>query len=208
MAALDISRIQDIAEQSKVYGAITNALLNRLRDSSRTDLRLFYSRLLNGFRDSKGTVVTEACPDATMDDVIEYFRALQAEGAGVLVEGRGREPSRFEWNYSIRSIADTMKDPSMYSITELNPKQGAAAKRRVVAKAITRPSTKVPPKPLHTPPIQRRSNITTPQTSTNKETTQVSITLRPNFEVTVKLPSDYSKEDASKLARFFASLVP
>lgn len=70
-------------------------------------------------------------PNTTPEDVLAFFKNLEAQGKGVVIIGRRGNPDRFIWNYNLREVAQN----ALGNKTEASPaKQAVKVKRKVVAK--------------------------------------------------------------------------
>lgn len=87
--------IQQIAHSSPGAKEVFNVLERRQRSRKRTDLNRIY-------REIKLTNT-----EITKKEVLVVFKKLQDAGVGSIVFGRGSNPNRFVWNYSLRDIAKT-----------------------------------------------------------------------------------------------------
>lgn len=85
--------IQQIAHSSPSAKEVFNVLERRQRSRKRTDLNRIY-------REIKLTNT-----EISKKEVLIVFKKLQDAGVGSIVFGRGSNPNRFVWNYSLRDIA-------------------------------------------------------------------------------------------------------
>jgi hypothetical protein len=112
-------------------------------------------------------------------DYIQFWKDLQAAGVGSIIYGRKGKPDRFEWHYSLKSVAKACIDGS-----NIEPIKNDSAKDQM--KTVKLATKEVNPEPVK---------------KTTEASKTVYVPLRPNFDVEFTLPVDLSKDEAEMLSR-------
>lgn len=89
---VSISELKSLANNNTTSKEVFSAFAHRQRFRSETDLSRFKILLINS---GKKIVI---------DEYMTLFKRLEALGIGTLVMGRLGKPTRFIWNYSLKSV--------------------------------------------------------------------------------------------------------
>lgn len=87
-----VNEIQKLASENETAKSILTHFAGRERFRRETDMNRFQSVLLRS-----GQKVVEK-------DYLETFKRFESLGLGVIVYGRGSNPSRFIWNYDLKTV--------------------------------------------------------------------------------------------------------
>lgn len=113
-------------------------------------------------------------------DYMQFWKDLQVAGVGSIIYGRKGKPDRFEWHYSLKSVAKACIDGS-----NIEPiKSGAVKEETKVVKLALK---EVQPEPV---------------TKAKEQSKTVYVPLRPDFDVEFTLPVNLSRDEAEMLSRF------
>lgn len=107
-----------IAKETPTSAAIFKLLSKRERHRGVQDLRRLYNEML-----AQGTKVNQ-------DEFMATFKRLDKAGIGSLIIGRGRNPSRFKWNYNLRILAENALKGKGLDEVPITNKRSLAAKAR------------------------------------------------------------------------------
>lgn len=91
MSRLDTTKLKQITEANPTAQAIFEALKDRKRSRTVTDLRQFQHRL------------SEDGKPINSDQYIEFWKALDDVGVGSLIIRRN-QPPRFKWGYTLKDV--------------------------------------------------------------------------------------------------------
>lgn len=120
-----VNTVQEIAKKNNTANLILNDFSKWGRFRRITNLDGYQTKLLR-----KGVKIVP-------DEFVETFKAMEKAGLGALVFGRGSNPTRFIWNYSLKWVGDAAtKGEKAGEPVEL--KEGAPAPRKV-SKRVGRP---------------------------------------------------------------------
>lgn len=114
------------------------------------------------------------------DDYKAFWKSLQDAGAGVIVYGRKGQPDRFQWHYSMKKVAEAALEGRDVQAEKISSKEAPKAEK----------------------PAAQRSK----PAPVRAETT-VFIPLRPNFDLSVIVPSDLSKAEVKMIADLLARIA-
>lgn len=178
---LDKTKLKQVTNSSKTAIKATMALGLRQRARAYTVLAQFKDQLIE-----MGEKIVDR-------DYMDYWRGLEAAGAGSLVVGRHGKPTRFEWYYSCREIAKFVIEGNI----EMKPVVFKPSKRdRVQVKK------DMGLKLAQT--IQTAVNKDTAALVTKSERVIYSIQIRPDYVLEVNLPSDISPKELETVSKAFA----
>lgn len=141
-----------------------NMLANRQRINNKTDI-LQFTR-----------IIRNEVPEATEEDTMAFFKSLQDEGKGVLIRGRGDNPTRFIWKYNLKEVAEQA----------LGKRQDASlldTKAKVLAK---------PVKAKRGRPVGSKNKTYKMKSGTRTE-------VQATQAIVFQLPANFSKEDVQAL---------
>lgn len=175
---LNGAKLKEIAHKSHTatVTATSLALRERLRHSS--DITRTRAELAR-----QGERIVEA-------DYMQFWKDLQVAGVGSIVYGRKGKPDRFDWYYSLKSIAKACIDGSnVQAVKVAGPMQPEAPK------VILRPKSEVAPKREE---VKVRLSD---KVSTSSGDRLVYIPLRSNFDVEIKVPVNFTKDEAELLSK-------
>lgn len=153
-----------IAHASPTAEITMTALALRQRTRHFSDLNRTKNALMN-----HGEKIVES-------DYLQLFGDLEKAGVGVIIRGRNGKPDRFEWYYSLKSIAKsalTQTDEQVKAIVSLNLAQEKPVKRK-----------------------PRTANVVSETIDTKEvQKTHVVICIRNNFKVEFDVPSDIKSDE-------------
>lgn len=86
------TELAKVAQSSQTSKTIIKVLSNRERFSRKTDL----SKLKREIKEAAGNL--------NQTEFLNFFKKLETLGYGSIIQGRGTNPSRFLWSYSIPDI--------------------------------------------------------------------------------------------------------
>lgn len=180
---LDGSKLKKIAHatHTAIVTATSLALRERLRHSS--DI----TRTRNALARSGERIVES--------DYMQFWKDLQSAGVGAIVYGRRGKPDRFEWHFSLKSVAKACLEGSDEKAQKL---ASVPIPQEVDAKKVAK-LRKIPPQMAS----EAKEVIVKSSGNVNTESGQklVYIPLRKDFDVEIKVPSDFSQDEAEIMAR-------
>lgn len=182
LTTLDGSKLKAIAHSTPTAEiTVTSlALRERLRHSS--DIQRTKSQLI---RDGEKIV------DA---DYMKLWKDLQDAGIGSIIYGRKGRPDRFEWHYSLKSVAKAALEGTNEQVSKLAGVR-ANVQRKKPVKVIRRPQKVVAP--VAAKPTPKAMPVAAPVLKSSK---LAYIPLRNDFNVEISVPSDLTKAEAEVLS--------
>ena len=126
-------------------------------------------------------------------DYIQFWRDIQAAGAGVLVIGRKGMQDRFIWHYSLKKVAEGMLNSTDVKVSRddlKNEPQDADKNPKTFQNPIPKIELKAVPKAEVVPAVP----LVTPSK-------QVFIPLREGFDLELKVPANLSKSEVDTIIR-------
>jgi hypothetical protein len=114
-----VNSVQEIAKKNNTASLILNDFAKWGRFRRITNLDGYQTKLLR-----KGVKIVP-------EEFVDTFKAMEKAGLGSLVYGRGNNPNRFIWNYSLKWVGEAAsRGEKAGEPVEL--KEGAPAPRKVV----------------------------------------------------------------------------
>lgn len=170
---LNGQKLREIAHKSHTatVTATSLALRERLRHSS--DITRTRAELAR-----QGERIVES-------DYMQFWKDLQSANVGSIVYGRKGKPDRFDWHYSLKSVAKACIEGGDVKADKLASKSESKPKKSSVR-------------------LSEKEKETTVKKSGNVETMEgrlVYIPLRSDFHVEIKVPSNFNKDEAEILAK-------
>lgn len=108
-----------IAGYTETAMAILKSLAERKRVSSTTAVDKLYYQLL---KDGKKVV---------KQDFIQFFKDIEQLGYGSIVYGRGKNPTRFRWYYSLKDVGNAVIKPELFKeFHKLEKKENVVVMKR------------------------------------------------------------------------------
>lgn len=160
---LDGAKLKAIAHKSHTatVTATSLALRERIRHSS--DITRTRSELAR-----MGERIVES-------DYMQFWKDLQAAGVGSIIYGRKGKPDRFDWHYSLKSVAKACIEGQNVEATKETRTEPA------------RDMPKVPAKKEVEKKMEAKQVIFVP--------------LRSDFDVEINVPSNFTKAEAEMLSK-------
>ncbi len=139
--------------------------------------------------------------DVSRPDVIGVFKDLERLGCGRMIVGRGNNPTRFRWYYTMGTVAQF----ALRQIAEVEPMPGAG-----LGWSETGTETDSPAE--NTAPVALSDNQSLPPATASIENPAPRIVnypypLRPGLLISVSLPADMTAQEADRLAAFIRALA-
>lgn len=133
VVTLDGNYLQTIAQSSGTAKAVLKSLAGRERLRHYSDIARTKAQLL-----ASGAKVVDS-------EYMQLWKDLQAANVGSIVYGRRGNPSRFEWHYSLKTVADTALTGRNLQAKRLDPNQPVS--RAVVSPKAAESAVPLPSKP-------------------------------------------------------------
>lgn len=111
MNALNGTTLNEIATATPTAKIVTQKLADRQRLRHVTDI----SRIRNDLVKDGSRIVDE--------EYMAYWKQLQNQKIGNIIYGRKGKPNRFEWHYSLKSVAQAALDGKDVQLQKLEPSQ-------------------------------------------------------------------------------------
>lgn len=92
-----VTKLSQFFHEDEAAKKVLKWLREYQRSRQTTDLRQFHD------------AATKAGINLTLDDVVNTFERLDKLGLGSLIEGRGDKPHRFEWDYKVTSVVESVE---------------------------------------------------------------------------------------------------
>lgn len=164
---LNGTKLKEIAHKSHTatVTATSLALRERLRHSS--DITRTRSELAR-----QGERIVES-------DYMQFWKDLQAAGVGSIVYGRKGKPDRFDWHYSLKSVAKACIDGTDVLATKVGNAVAIESKKETVV-------------------LRKKDAKNTKVVEIDR---LVYVPLRSDFDVEIKVPSDLTRAEAEMLAK-------
>jgi len=167
---LDKEKVKQVASASKTATNAMVLLACRQRARSTTNISALREQLI------------EMGDLPIGKEYMDFWRGLEAAGAGAVILGRRGKQTRFEWNYSLKEIAKFAVE------NQDSDMKVAVFKKKVAPKSQPKLASK--PKVAATP---------APTGPVKQERLIFSIPIRKDFSVEVSLPSDISSEEIERI---------
>lgn len=134
VVTLDGKYLKTIAHSSDTAKAVLKALAGRERLRHFSDIARTKAQLL-----AEGLKVIDS-------EYMQLWKDLQAANVGSIVYGRRGNPSRFEWHYNLKTVADTALSGKNAQAARLDPNQPVS--RAVITPKAAQEAVPLPVKPL------------------------------------------------------------
>lgn len=165
--------LKTIAEKSPTATRVTMSLALRARLRHFSDVNRIKSELVRA-----GEKIVDA-------DFNQYWKDLDKAGVGSIIYGRKGKSTRFEWFYSLKSVAKAAIEGKDLDESRIVPKKGV----KVILKK--NPINTIT---FETPEVKEKAKET-PKPSLVVNDTRVFIVLRPDFQLEINLPSDVTPRE-------------
>ena len=176
---IDGQKLKAIANASPTAEVVMTSLALRERVRSQSDITRTRTNLI---RDREKIV--EA-------DYMAFWESLEKAGVGSIHYPRPHEKDKslkFNWHYSLKHIADAALHGKDVKASRLN-----------ILKADPKPLDKAPAKALPALKTELAKVTASKEIPISRSEKMVYVVLRPNFHVSIKVPSDFTKEESDVL---------
>lgn len=164
---LEGSKLKEIANSNDTSLAIFMALANRGRFRTHTDISHM-----------KNTMIRHG-EKIILEDYMKTFKELQSLGIGTVIIGRNGAPTRFKWNYSLKSVGQAGMNGEDVQVTELKREP---LKQPELKKKSIRSIKRVSRDPKEVRAIPSTNNV-------------LYIPLRKDFVIDMQIPADVTKQE-------------
>lgn len=182
---LDGNKLKSIANASYTAEVVMTSLALRERVRGFSDITRTKTNLI---RDKEKIIDS---------DYIKFWKSLEAAGVGSIHHPRPGDKDKnlkFEWHYSLRHIAEAA----------LEGKDVKAERILLNSKASLSDSKKAPVKSAMVKENEAVNGAKEVSVGNNEK--MVYIPLRSNFHLSIKVPADFSKDEADILAKALRSI--
>lgn len=170
LTTLNGTELNKIAHSSPTAEITMTALALRQRVRHYSDINRTRNLLMN-----HGEKIVDS-------DFQQLFNDLEKAGIGVIIRGRKGKPDRFEWYYSLKSVAKAALNKSDEKVEKIQVKA---------------------PKQVQEPKKNENEPIKTPIQASKRE---ILIPLRPDFYVEIDLPHDVTKDEVAIISRVLQNI--
>lgn len=178
IVTLEGAKLKQIADKNETSTLVMLSLADRKRFRAFTDI----SHLKNIYIRSGEKIVLE--------DYMNTWKELETLGVGSVIHGRKGQPTRFKWNYSLRTIGEAAlsgKDVQVRAL-ETSPK--------ILGKV-----QKIKRMKQKRPVLEKTQEIMT-HTANNI----LYIRLRDDFSFSVKVPADLTSQEINNICEAFQKI--
>lgn len=187
IVTLNGTELNKIAHSSPTAEIAMTAFALRERVRHFSDLNRTRNMLMN-----KGEKIVDS-------DYIQLFKDLEKSGVGVIIYGRKNKPDRFEWYYSLKTIAKA-------ALNKTDEKAVPIANNNNNHTTEEKPSSIATPEPK----MRRRKRLSKVEEPKAQPTTvqknHVIIVLRDDFRIEFDAPNDIKPEELNTITKTLQSI--
>lgn len=162
----EVKTIQEVAKETPTSKAIFDSWIQRQRFSQKTNLDKFKGNLLN-----QGEKIVD-------EEFQKTFKCLEDLGIGSIIHGRGKNPTRFIWNYNLKDVAQMS--------------MGTLSGEKVIALPVNKKKTK--------------RKVLTDEKPVGRPRKTVSVGSAAYIKLTIDIPAGSNPEEIAALLELAASL--